>query len=147
MSPAEKLQQANLKVTQPRIKILDIFESMRDKHLSAEDVLTQLKKQDDNVGIATIYRVLSQFEVAGIVQRLQLGRDHAVYELDDGKPHDHIICIKCHKISEFRDPVIQQRQKSIIEVEQGGQIIDHHSVVYIICKSCTAGGYSKHRKD
>lgn len=138
MSPADKLQHANLKVTQPRIKILTIFETMRDQHLSAEEVLTQLKHQGDNVGIATVYRVLAQFEVAGILQRLQLGRDHSVYELDDGKPHDHIICIKCHKITEFRDPVIQQRQRSIIEIEQGGKIVDHHSVVYIVCKDCSA---------
>ncbi len=129
------LQAANLKVTQPRLKVLAIFEKHPDEHLSAEAVFNTLKQHGDNVSIATVYRVLNHFESAGILQKLHLGHDQSVYELAHSGQHGHIICSQCHQIQEFFDDVIQTRQQAIIEAS-GGQLIRHHTVLYVICATC-----------
>ncbi|WP_119342644.1 ferric iron uptake transcriptional regulator [Facilibium subflavum] len=131
----EDLKQAGLKITQQRLKILHIFENADKRHLSADDVFKLLQQNNEEVGIATVYRVLAQFESAGILQRLNLGGDQAVYELESDEHHDHMICIHCHKVEEFVDDVIEARQIKAVE-EHGGQLIEHSSVLYIKCKDC-----------
>ncbi|MFZ9035496.1 MAG: ferric iron uptake transcriptional regulator [Francisellaceae bacterium] len=131
----EELKQAGLKITQPRLKILKLFETAEMRHLSAEDVYRLLHESNEDVGIATVYRVLAQFEASGLLQRLNLGMDQAVYELGSDEHHDHIICVKCHKVEEFVDPVIEERQKKIVD-DIGGKLIDHSSVLYMVCRNC-----------
>lgn len=131
----EDLKQAGLKITQQRLKILRIFEESEQRHLSADDVYRIVQQNEEDVGIATVYRVLAQFESAGILQRLNLGREQAVYELDSDDHHDHMICIKCHKVEEFVDHVIEARQTKAVE-ELGGKLVEHSSVLYIVCKEC-----------
>ncbi|MBK2124672.1 ferric iron uptake transcriptional regulator [Fangia hongkongensis] len=131
----EDLKQAGLKITQQRLKILHIFENSDQRHLSADDVYRILQQNSEEVGIATVYRVLAQFESAGILQRLNLGRDQAVYELESDEHHDHMICISCHKVEEFVDPVIEARQIKAVE-ELGGELHEHSSVLYIKCHEC-----------
>ncbi|WP_116964165.1 ferric iron uptake transcriptional regulator [Fastidiosibacter lacustris] len=138
----EDLKQAGLKITQQRLKILRIFESSQQRHLSADDVYKILQQNSEDVGIATVYRVLAQFESAGILQRLNLGREQAVYELESDDHHDHMICVKCHKVEEFIDYVIESRQNKAVE-ELGGRLIEHSSVLYIECKDCIAADQSK----
>ena len=129
------LKQAGLKITKQRLKILHIFENSPEHHLSADDVFRILQQNNEEVGIATVYRVLAQFESAGILQRLNLGRDQAVYELESDDHHDHMTCVECNKVAEFVDPVIEARQEKAVE-ELGGKIIGHSAVLYIICKDC-----------
>lgn len=131
----EDLKQAGLKITQQRLKILRIFEESEQRHLSADDVYRIVKEKEEDIGIATVYRVLAQFESAGLLQRLNLGREQAVYELDSDDHHDHMICVKCHKVEEFVDHVIEARQVKAVE-ELGGTLVEHSSVLYIECKDC-----------
>ena len=135
LSGEKNLKQAGLKITQQRLKILGIFEGSEQRHLSADDVYRVVQQNEADVGIATIYRVLAQFESSGILQRLNLGREQAVYELNSEDHHDHMICVKCHKVEEFIDHVIEVRQVKAVE-ELGGTLIEHSSVLYIECKSC-----------
>ena len=131
----QNLKQVGLKITQPRLKILHIFENSKYRHLSADDIHRILKKQNQNVSIATIYRVLGQFESAGILQRLNLGRDQAVYELESDDHHDHMTCIKCYQVEEFFDPMIEYRQQQAV-LSKGAKLIGHSSVLYIECVKC-----------
>lgn len=129
------LKQAGLKITQQRLKILRIFEESEQRHLSADDVYKIVQQKEEDVGIATVYRVLAQFESAGLLQRLNLGRDQAIYELDSDDHHDHMICVECHKVEEFIDHVIESRQIKAVE-ELGGKLVEHSSVLYIVCQNC-----------
>ena len=104
---AEDLKSAGLKVTLPRLKILEVLESSPSHHLSAEDIYRVLIEQHEEVGVATIYRVLSQFEESGIVHKLNFENNQAVYELCGADHHDHLVCVKCNKIIEFQDDVIE----------------------------------------
>jgi len=129
MSSAE-LKEKGLKVTLPRLKILEILEQKGDDHhLTAEDVYKILIEQDEDVGLATVYRVLTQFEQAGIVRRLNFENNISVFELDTGDNHDHLVCIKTGRVKEFVDPVIEQR---IIEIakEKGYDLSAHSLVIY-----------------
>jgi len=129
MSSAE-LKKKGLKVTLPRLKILEILEQKGDDHhLTAEDVYKILIEQDEDVGLATVYRVLTQFEQAGIVRRLNFENNISVFELDTGDNHDHLVCIKTGRVKEFVDPVIEQR---IIEIakEKGYDLSSHSLVIY-----------------
>ncbi|NCN43061.1 MAG: ferric iron uptake transcriptional regulator [Piscirickettsiaceae bacterium CG_4_9_14_3_um_filter_43_564] len=129
MSSAE-LKKKGLKVTLPRLKILEILEQKGDDHhLTAEDVYKILIEQDEDVGLATVYRVLTQFEQAGIVRRLNFENNISVFELDTGDNHDHLVCIKTGRVKEFVDPVIEQR---IIEIakEKGYDLSAHSLVIY-----------------
>lgn len=129
------LKKFGFKVTQPRLEILKLFEENLEKHFSADDVFSELKSQGSSTGIATVYRVLGQFESAGIVSRLKLDNDQVMYELNQGSHHDHIICIECNEIKEFYNEEIEKLQKQIAE-SFGAELIDHSLNLYVKCKSC-----------
>ncbi len=133
------LKGLGLKATGPRLKILDIFkrhaEQGMERHLSAEEVYKILVSEGDDVGLATVYRVLSQFAQAGILVRRTFETNNAVYELDDGAHHDHLICVMCGKVEEFNDPEIEKRQQEVA-AEKGYQLQDHSMALYGICPSC-----------
>ncbi|MEA3405357.1 MAG: ferric iron uptake transcriptional regulator [Pseudomonadota bacterium] len=129
MSGAE-LKKVGLKVTLPRLKILEILESAGDDHhLTAEDVYKILLEQDEEVGLATVYRVLTQFEQAGIVRRLNFENNISIFELDTGDNHDHLVCLKTNKVKEFVDPVIEERIQEIAK-ENGYDLSGHSLVIY-----------------
>ncbi|HXH55313.1 MAG TPA: ferric iron uptake transcriptional regulator [Gammaproteobacteria bacterium] len=135
----QELKKAGLKVTAPRVKILHILETslhtMGIRHVSAEDVYKKLLEMGDDVGLATVYRVLTQFESAGLVIRHHFEGGHSVFELDDGKHHDHLVCIKCGQVVEFIDPVIEERQEAIAKEKQF-RMTDHALYIYGVCGKC-----------
>lgn len=128
----QDLKRAGLKVTLPRMKILEILENSNKRHLSAEDIYRVLLESDEEIGLATIYRVLTQFEGAGLVIRHHFETGQAVFELERGKHHDHLICVKCGKIIEFVDESIEAKQKEIA-AKNGFRISDHSLIIYGIC--------------
>lgn len=129
------LRNAGLKATLPRLKILQILEERKEDHLSAEDVYRVLMDEGEDIGLATIYRVLSQFEDAGLVIRHHFEDGHAVFELEQGH-HDHIVCVKCGRIEEFFDKEIESRQSQIAE-DKGFDLSKHTLVLYGQCQgSC-----------
>ena len=128
----QDLKRAGLKVTLPRMKILEILESSDKRHLSAEDIYRVLLDAGEEIGLATIYRVLTQFEGAGLVLRHHFETGQAVFELERGKHHDHLICVKCGKIIEFVDEAIEAKQKEIAK-KNGFRISDHSLIIYGIC--------------
>jgi len=132
---AEDLKSAGLKVTLPRLKILEVLEKSPNHHLSAEDIYRVLIEQNEEVGVATIYRVLSQFEESGIVQKLNFENNQAVYELCGLEHHDHLVCVKCNKIIEFQDDVIEKHQLQIAK-KHGFELTDHSLYLYGLCKNC-----------
>jgi Fur family ferric uptake transcriptional regulator len=132
---SKDLRDVGLKATLPRVKILEIMERSNVRHLSAEDIYKALLEEGEDVGIATIYRVLTQFESAGLVNRHHFEGGISVFELDHGQHHDHILCIKCGKVEEFVDDVIEQRQRDIAE-KAGFSMTDHSLNIYGICKEC-----------
>ena len=128
------LCKAGLKVTLPRLKILQIFEDNPDKHLSAEDVYRYLMDDgEEKIGLATVYRVLTQFETAGLIARHNFDGGQAVFELEQGQHHDHIVCVHCGKVVEFVDKVIEERQTAI-DKEHGFVLTDHSLVMYGNCQ-------------
>lgn len=130
MKQTVHLKNAGLKVTLPRLKILQILENKKlNHHLTAEDVYRILLDQGEEVGLATVYRVLTQFESAGIVRRLNFENNISVFELDTGDNHDHIICMKTGEVEEFVDPIIEERIKSIAE-EKGYDLLSHSLTIY-----------------
>ncbi len=130
MSENVELRKAGLKVTLPRVKIMQILDASGQRHMSAEDVYKALIEAGDDVGLATVYRVLTQFENAGLVIRHNFDGGHAVFELDDGEHHDHIVCVDSGEVFEFYDEKIEQRQKEIVE-EMGYELVDHNLVLYV----------------
>lgn len=126
------LKKAGLKATLPRLKIIDILESSDRRHMSAEDVYKALLDAGEEVGLATVYRVLTQFETAGLVIRHNFEGGHAVFELDRGHHHDHIVCVQCGRVEEFYDQTIEDRQKAIVSAK-GYEINDHSLVIYGNC--------------
>ena len=132
---AEDLKSAGLKVTLPRLKILEVLEKSPNHHLSAEDIYRVLIDQHEEVGVATIYRVLSQFEESGIVQKLNFENNQAVYELCGLEHHDNLVCVKCNKIIEFQDDVIEQHKIQIAK-KHGFELTDHSLYLYGLCKDC-----------
>jgi Fur family ferric uptake transcriptional regulator len=133
----QELRKAGLKVTLPRVKILQIMESSETKHLSAEDVYKALIEADEDVGLATVYRVLTQFESAGLVMRHHFEGGSSVFELTTIDHHDHIVCQTCGSVEEFYDEVIENQQEMIAE-KYGFRITDHSMYLYGICKDCQA---------
>jgi Fur family ferric uptake transcriptional regulator len=126
-----ELKKAGLKATLPRIRILEALESSdHNRHLSAEEIYKQLINSGEDVGLATVYRVLTQFESAGIVIRHNFEEGHAVYEITPDDHHDHMICLETGKVIEFHDDLIERRQDEIA-AEKGYQIIDHSMVLYV----------------
>ncbi|HLU03487.1 MAG TPA: ferric iron uptake transcriptional regulator [Advenella sp.] len=138
--PSE-LKSMGLKATFPRLKILDIFRKAEIRHLSAEDVYRLLISENVDIGLATVYRVLTQFEQAGILSRSQFDNGKAVYELDDGDHHDHLVCSVCGKVVEFSDPEIEKRQFKVAK-DNNFVLESHAMVLYGICGDCE----SKHRR-
>ena len=133
---SNELRKAGLKVTLPRMKILDILESTGSiRHQSAEDVYKALLDSGEDIGLATVYRVLTQFESAGLVKRHHFEGGHSVFELNQGSHHDHILCVKCGRVDEFVDEIIEQRQKDIAK-ELGYEMTDHCLYMYGICSKC-----------
>lgn len=126
------LRNAGLKVTLPRLKILELLETSEPRHMTAEDVYKHLLDLGEEIGLATVYRVLTQFESAGLVTRHNFDSGQSVFELDSGQHHDHMVCVKTGKVVEFVDPVIEQRQKEIAK-EHGWEMTDHSLVIYGIC--------------
>jgi len=128
----QELRKAGLKVTLPRIKILQILESSEagTQHLSAEDVYRALLAAGEDVGLATVYRVLTQFESAGLVTRHHFETGHSVFELAKGEHHDHMVCVASGDVVEFADPVIEQRQREIA-AQHGYELVDHSLVLYV----------------
>lgn len=132
MSDPADLKSAGLKATLPRLKILSLFESSADRHLTAEEVYRLLIAEGEDVGLATVYRVLTQFETAGILMRHHFEGNKAVFELNKGHHHDHIVCLQCGKVEEFYDPEIEKRQQKIAK-ERGFTIHEHSLDIYADC--------------
>ena len=132
---SSELRKAGLKVTLPRMKILDILETTSSRHQSAEDVYKALLETGEDIGLATVYWVLTQFEAAGLVNRHHFEGGHSVFELNEGSHHDHILCVKCGKVDEFIDDTIEKRQKAIA-ADLGYELTDHCLYMYGICKDC-----------
>lgn len=128
----QELRKAGLKVTLPRVKILQILENAepREQHMSAEDVYRALLDAGEDVGLATVYRVLTQFETAGLVTRHNFETGHSVFELAKGEHHDHMVCMESGEVIEFVDPVIERRQHELAE-EHGYELVDHSLVLYV----------------
>ncbi|MBA59003.1 MAG: ferric iron uptake transcriptional regulator [Gammaproteobacteria bacterium] len=131
----KELKEAGLKITLPRIKILQVLEDTETQHVSAEDVYKMLISADEEIGLATVYRVLTQFEQAGLVTRHNFEGGHAVFELSSEEHHDHIVCQRCGKVEEFSDDKIETRQKEIA-IELGFELTDHHLNMYGLCANC-----------
>lgn len=137
----DNLKSTGLKATLPRLKILEIFQENKDHHLSAEDVFRILMTQKSDIGLATVYRVLAQFEQAGLLRRSNFEAGKSVYELDEGKHHDHMVCLSCGKVEEFVDEKMEKRQVEI--AKQHGFHLEEHSVaMYGTCADC----FNKHKK-
>jgi Fur family ferric uptake transcriptional regulator len=131
------LRKAGLKVTLPRLRILQILETSGRHHLSAEDVYKALLEVGEDVGLATVYRVLTQFESAGLVTRHHFEGGHSIFELNQGTHHDHIVCVRCGRVEEFVDEIIEDRQQSIAR-RLGFSMTDHALYIYGICADCQA---------
>jgi Fur family ferric uptake transcriptional regulator len=132
MTSGDQLKSLGLKATGPRMKILQLFEDADQSHLSAEEIYRLLLAEHEDVGLATVYRVLTQFEQAGILVRHRFDDDKSVYELNKGGHHDHLLCIQCGRVEEFYDPEIEKRQKQIA-AERGFEIHDHCLYLYVDC--------------
>ncbi|AHK78553.1 Fur family transcriptional regulator [Ectothiorhodospira haloalkaliphila] len=128
----QDLKKAGLKVTLPRVKILQILEKEEDHHMSAEAIYRELLGAGEEIGLATVYRVLTQFEAAGLVSRHHFEGNQAVFELERGRHHDHIVCVKCGRVDEFVDPLIEERQQAIAN-RLGYTIKDHALIIYGQC--------------
>ena len=132
----QDLRDVGLKVTLPRVKILEIMERETDeRHLSAEKVYKILLSENEEIGLATIYRVLTQFEAAGLVTRHHFEGGNSVFELNKGEHHDHIVCVKCGCVDEFEDKIIEERQHSIA-LQLGYELTDHSLYLYGFCSTC-----------
>lgn len=125
-----ELRKAGLKVTLPRVKILQMLDTTDQRHMSAEDVYKALMEAGEDVGLATVYRVLTQFEAAGLVVRHNFDGGHAVFELADGGHHDHMVCVDSGDVIEFFDPEIEKLQKEIVN-RHGYELVDHNLVLYV----------------
>jgi Fur family transcriptional regulator, ferric uptake regulator len=132
MSPVQSLKESGLKATLPRRKILELFESSKVRHLSAEDVYKALIAEGIDVGLATVYRVLTQFEQAGLLSRQHFETGKSVFELNEGRHHDHLVCLQCGRVEEFYDAEIEKRQQNVAH-ERGFQIADHALYLYAEC--------------
>ncbi len=135
VAKSEDLKQAGLKTTLPRLKVLSIMESSQVRHLSAEDVYKVLLEEDESIGLATVYRVLTQFEDAGLVIRHNFEGERAVFELNDEDHHDHMVCVECGSVTEFIDPRIEELQEKVARSHRFN-IQDHALTLYGVCTHC-----------
>ena len=132
---SQDLRKAGLKVTLPRMKILEILEKSEQRHMSAEDMYKALLDSGEEIGLATVYRVLTQFEDAGLVTRHHFEGGHSMFEMNEGDHHDHILCVKCGRVDEFVDEGIEKRQEQIAR-DAGYEMTDHSLYIYGICPAC-----------
>jgi len=132
MSEPRELKGSGLKVTVPRLKVLDLFQHSHERHLTAEDVYRKLLEEHSDIGLATVYRVLTQFEQAGLLVRHHFEGGKAVYELNEGAHHDHLVCLQCGRVEEFYDAEIEKRQARVAR-ERGFAIHDHSLQIYADC--------------
>ena len=132
MANIDELKNTGLKATVPRLKILEIFQKGEQRHMTAEDVYRALLEDHSDVGLATVYRVLTQFEQAGILSRSHFESGKAVYELDEGQHHDHLVCLDCGRVEEFYDAEIEKRQQAVA-TSKGFVIADHALSLYANC--------------
>ena len=132
MSEPSELKNVGLKATLPRLKILSLFETSDQRHLSAEDIYRVLINEHEDIGLATVYRVLTQFEQAGLLIRHHFESGKAVFELNQGGHHDHLVCLQCGRVEEFCDPEIEKRQ-DLIAKERGFTIREHSLYLYVDC--------------
>ena len=137
MTHADELKNSGLKATLPRIKVLEVFQNSTQRHLSAEDVFKMLLAEGAEVGLATVYRVLMQFEQAGLLARNHFEAGKAVFELNEGKHHDHMVCVDCGHVEEFFDAEIEKRQHAVA-LARGFELQDHALSLYATCtkKNC-----------
>ncbi|MBP7645324.1 MAG: ferric iron uptake transcriptional regulator [Comamonas sp.] len=142
MKNIEDLKSTGLKATLPRLKILEIFQIGKQRHMTAEDVFRVLLDERSDIGLATVYRVLTQFEQAGILLRSNFESGKAVYELNEGQHHDHFVCTSCGKVEEFYDPEIEKRQQMIAD-QMGWSIQDHSMSLYGQCAVCSSKATNK----
>lgn len=141
MTDRTELQNIGLKATVPRMTILDLFRKSSTRHLAAEDVYRQLLADNFDIGLATVYRVLTQFEQAGLLERHHFESGKSVFELKDGKHHDHLVCLQCGRVEEFTDPEIERRQNKVAK-ERGFAVVEHALYLYAECikKNCPHRG-------
>ncbi len=132
MPDSKDLHNIGLKATLPRLKVLELFQRSSERHMSAEDVYKLLLKDDADIGLATVYRVLTQFEQAGLLQRHHFEGGRAVFELNEGNHHDHLVCLQCGKVEEFYDADIEKRQHKIAK-DRGFALHDHSMNLYADC--------------
>jgi Fur family ferric uptake transcriptional regulator len=132
MNHANDLKSSGLKATLPRIKILEVFQTSPQRHMTAEDVYKALLNEDSDIGLATVYRVLMQFEQAGLLTRSHFESGKSVFELNEGQHHDHLVCLTCGRVEEFYDPEIEVRQRAIAE-QRGFQLHEHALSLYAEC--------------
>lgn len=132
MSRIDELKNTGLKATLPRLKILEIFQQGKQRHMTAEDVFRMLLQDRSDVGLATVYRVLTQFEQAGILSRSHFESGKAVYEINEGRHHDHLVCLDCGRVEEFYDDQIEARQSAVAQAK-GFRIADHALSLYAHC--------------
>jgi Fur family transcriptional regulator, ferric uptake regulator len=137
MANIDELKNTGLKATLPRLKILEIFQTGSQRHMTAEDVFRVLLNEHSDIGLATVYRVLTQFEQAGILERSHFESGKAVYELNEGTHHDHLICTSCGKVEEFYDAEIERRQQMIAK-DKGWILQDHAMSLYGLCGDCVS---------
>ena len=137
MGNIDELKNTGLKATLPRLKILEIFQTGSQRHMTAEDVFRVLLNERSDIGLATVYRVLTQFEQAGILERSHFESGKAVYELNEGTHHDHLICTSCGKVEEFYDAEIERRQQMIAK-DKGWIMQDHAMSLYGLCGECAS---------
>ncbi len=133
MTQADELKSSGLKATLPRIKILEVFQKSRERHLTAEDVYRVLLTEGADIGLATVYRVLMQFEQARLLSRNHFESGKSVFELNEGKHHDHLVCIDCGRVEEFFDAEIESRQHAVAE-ERGFALQEHALALYAACR-------------
>lgn len=135
MQESQQLKEAGLKITTPRLKVLQILEQSLEHHLSAEGVYKALLEMGEDVGLATVYRVLTQFEAAGLVVRHNFEGDYSVFELSQDEHHDHLVCVKCGRVEEFLDKIIEERQKLIAQ-QANFKMTAHALNIYGLCPGC-----------
>jgi Fur family transcriptional regulator, ferric uptake regulator len=132
MKNADELKSSGLKATLPRIKILEVFQKTTLRHMTAEDVFKALLNDGSDIGLATVYRVLMQFEQAGLLTRSHFESGKSVFELNEGTHHDHLVCLTCGRVEEFFDAEIERRQRSVAET-RGFELHDHSLALYAAC--------------
>lgn len=132
MSNADDLKSSGLKATLPRIKILEVFQRTTQRHMTAEDVYKALLTEGADIGLATVYRVLMQFEQAGLLSRSHFESGKSVFELNEGQHHDHLVCLTCGRVEEFYDAEIEKRQRSVAQT-RGFELQDHSLALYAVC--------------